>query len=446
MFEKDFEKKINILVSDYESAKNNGALIVFDEQELEHIFIYYYYHFDFEKAIVVAEDGIALFKFSFVFYNHKAEVLKEIGETERALEVLEQAEIFSPNEMAILLNKVDILSIQGKFDEAELILIKAVDLSSGKEKAELYLELADVYEDNEKYLEVISSLKNCLIIDNENEEALNRIWFSIELTEDYDNSIKFHKLLIDKNPYNYLAWHNLAHAYKGLKKYEKSIDAFEYVMAIKETFEAAYIDCASIYFITKKYTKAIDIYTEVLDITSYQKDVYFSIAQCYDEMGEYEKSREFYKEVLCIDPYFAKVYYNIGKSFLLTNAPKSALRQLKKANNLEKNNFDFQVSLAEAYLQLEEYQEAFKIYKNLLEDNDMNKQVHLNLITILYEADNVLEALLHIDSIQDKFDDISDLLYIKVAFLYELEKKDEAIEVLYEALEYLYRDQSNYCL
>ena len=131
---------------------------------------------------------------------------------------------------------------------------------------------------------VISSLKSCLEIDNENEEALNRIWFSVELTESYEESIDFHQKLIDSNPYNDLAWNNLGHAYKGLKLHEKAIEAFEYVMAIDETYEPAYIDCADIYFHQKEYKKAIELYAEVLDITSFQKDIYYSIGKCYDAL------------------------------------------------------------------------------------------------------------------------------------------------------------------
>ncbi len=85
---------------------------------------------------------------------------------------------------------------------------------------------------------------------------------------------------------------------------------------------------------------------------------------------------------------------------------------------------------------LDQHDKALVIYKDILKGNETNKQVHLNLITILYEAGDIYKALKHIDSIEDSFEDISDLLYIKVAFYFELEKREEAIEKLYEALEY----------
>jgi len=438
MFDKHHDKKIKELVRSYKKALKKNESFFFEEQDLDDVIFYFLNELEFEMAMTLADEGIERFKYSATFYNHKAEILKEIAQYDEALEVLEQAEAFSPNEMSILLNRVDIFSIMERFEEAVELLKGSIENAMGIEKAELYLELADIYEDWEKYTEVIASLKLCLALDSENEEALSRMWFSVELTEEYEDSIIFHKELIDKAPYNYLAWNNLGHAYKGLKLYEKSIEAFQFVMAIDETYESAYIDCADVYYKNKQYNEAIDLYTEVLDFTSLKKEVYYNIGKCYDALKNYAKSREYYKEALSIDPYFARAFYKIGKAFIQTNQAKQAIPQLEKAHKLDAKNFEYQVTLAEAYLLTENHEKALAIYETVLKSNESNKQIHLNLITILYEVGNIDEALKHIDSILEKFDDISDLLYIKVAFLYELDRIDEAALILYDALTYSY--------
>jgi len=436
MFEKDFDNKIFELIKKYQLAKEQGTLSFIDENDFEQIFIYYFNNLDYDNALEVVNDGIEIHKYSSVFYNQKAEIFKELGKYHEALEILFQADAFSPNEMAIILNKVDIYSILENYDVAINLLKKVIDKSQGIEKAELYLELADVYEDAENYKKVIWALTECLQIDNQNEEALNRIWFSVELTEDYEFSIKFHKTLIDLNPYNYLAWNNLGHAYRGYKKHNEAIDAFEFVMAINETYESAYIDCADVYFNIEKYNKAIDLYTEVLDFTSRKKEIFFSIGKCYEELKNYTKARDFYRESLSIDPYFAKAFYHVGRTYLVSNSPKSALKQLEKAYKLDDKNIEFQLALADAYLLLNEYDKSLEIYKKIIDSNETNKQIHLNLITILFESGDVLGALQYIDSIIDKFKDVSDLLYIQVAFLYDIDRIEDAKAKLYEALEY----------
>lgn len=436
MFEKDFDNKILELIKKYNSAKESGSVSFFEEFELEQIFVYYFNNLDYDNALEITNNGIETYKFSSTFYNHKAEVFKELGKYQEALEILAKADVFSPNELSILLNKVDIFSIQGQIDDAIDLLSIAIEQNKGTERAELFLEMADVYEDAENYEKVIWALTECLKIDNTNEEALNRIWFSIELTEEYDYSIFFHESLIELNPYNYLAWNNLGHAYRGLKLFEKAIDSFEYVMAIEETYEPAFIDSADIYFTLEKYDKAIDLYTEVLDITSHEKEIYFSIGKCYEELQDYIMARDYYRESLGIDPYFAKAYFNIGRTYLLSKSPKSALTQLEKACKLDDKNIDYQILLADAYLILEDYEKSLGIYKKIIVSSESNKQVHLNLVTILFESGDITAAIKHIDSILNKFDDKSDLLYIKVAFLYDSDKIEEAKVILYEALEY----------
>lgn len=438
MFEKHQDKRIKELVLQYEQALKNGESIFFEEQDLDDVILYFLNELDYEKAMDLADEGIDRFKYSATFYNHKAEILKEISQYDEALEVLEQAEIFSPNEMSILLNRVDIYAVLDRFEEAVALLEKALDQVVGVEKAELYLEIADIYEDWEKYYEVIETLKASLAIDPENEEALSRMWFSVELTEKYEESVLFHKQLIERVPYCYLAWNNLGHAYKGLKLYEKSIEAFQFVMAINETYESAYIDCADVYYKNKEYQKAIDLYTEVLDFTSLKKEVYYSIGKCYDSLKNYSKSREYYKEALIIDPYFARAFFKIGKAYLNSDLAKNAIPQLEKAFKLDSKNFEYQINLAEAYLLTDKHQKALDIYETVLQNNESNKQIHLNLITILYELGNVQEALTHINTILEKFDEVSDLLYIKVAFLYEIDERDQALLVLQDALEYSY--------
>ena len=151
MFDKYHEDRIKELVIKYEEALKNDESYFFEEQDLDDVLIYYLSELDYEKAMTLADEGIERFKYSASFYNHKAEILKEISQYDEALEVLEQAEVFSPNEISIVLNKVDIFSILERFEEAIDMLKDCISSAHGIEKAELYLELADIYEDWEKY-------------------------------------------------------------------------------------------------------------------------------------------------------------------------------------------------------------------------------------------------------------------------------------------------------
>ncbi len=110
----------------------------------------------------------------------------------------------------------------------------------------------------------MEALKNALLIDPENEEGLNRYWFCTELTGNYKESVAFHEELIEMSPYSFLAWFNLGHALAGLQEYEKSLEAFSYVMAIDETFDAAYICSGDILYNMGKYEESIQFYHDAI--------------------------------------------------------------------------------------------------------------------------------------------------------------------------------------
>ena len=84
-------------------------------------------------------------------------------------------------------------------------------------------------------------------------------------------------------PYNELAWFNLAAAYQGLKLYEKSIDAYQYALAIDEKFDYAYRNMGDAYIRLRKYKEAIEALEKVLELSKPEEVIYEAIGHCYDQ-------------------------------------------------------------------------------------------------------------------------------------------------------------------
>src|SRR5262249_45447411 len=158
--------------------------------------------------------------------------------------------------------------------------------------------LADIWEDQEKYQEVINSLKNALKQDPKNEEALNRLWFCTELTGTYEDSLHFHEALIEESPYSYLAWFNLGHAYSGLGYYEQALDAYEFTMAIEENFEPAYIATGDVQFTLEHYGDALRYYLEAIKLSKPDKELYLKAGAAYEKLSELTKARSYFRKAI----------------------------------------------------------------------------------------------------------------------------------------------------
>lgn len=438
MYDKEFDDDLqstNDLVRRYENAELANEVSYFDEAELEEIIDFYLEREKLDKAIKVADLGLDLFQFSTTFYQKKAEILLELSSLDEALECLEMASTYSPTETSIYLLKADVYTLKGEYALAVDLVNAALDQADNADKVDLYLELADVYEEWEKYYEVIDQLQKCLSLDPHNEEALNRMWFSTELTERYGESVAFHSDLVDKHPYNATAWYNLAHAYNGLNNLDKALEAFEFVIAIDEEYDLAYIDAGDLLYKQKKYEKAIDYYTDAIEKGSAKKEIYYQIAKAYQHIDKYVKAREFLKKSINIDPYYAKAFHKLGLNYLESNLPKNATSPLERAVKLNNGNYEYLNSLAAAYFLNEKQEQALDCYYKMLEINEEDKRIYLNIISILYEQGRVGDAIETIDNCIDIFEDHADLLYIKTAFLFELGKKSEMFETLLQALE-----------
>ncbi|MFT4968818.1 MAG: tetratricopeptide (TPR) repeat protein [Chitinophagales bacterium] len=438
MYDKEFDDDLqntNELVRRYENAELANESSYFDEAELEEIIDYYLERDKLDNAIKVAELGLDLFQFSTTFYQKKAEILLEMNRLDEALENLEMASTYSPTETSIFLLKADVYTLKGEYAKAVDLVNSALEQADAADRIDLYLELADVYEEWEKYHEVIMQLQKCLVLDPFNEEALNRMWFSTELTERYAESVAFHSNLVDKHPYNTIAWYNLAHAYNGLENSDKALEAFEFVIAIDEDYDLAYIDAGDLLYKQKKYDKAIEYYHEAVEKGSAKKEIYYQIAKAYQHIDKYVKAREYLKKSINIDPYYAKAFHKLGLNYLESNLPKNATSPLERAVKIDNRNYEYLNSLAASYFLNEKQELALDCYYKMLEINESDKRIYLNIVSILYEQGRVGDAIETIDLCLSFFDDHADLLYIKTAFLYELGKKNEMFDTLLTALE-----------
>ena len=142
----------------------------------------------------------------------------------------------------------------------------------------MYIELADIYEDVEHYVEVIEALEALLKLNPKHVDALSRLWFAVELTGMYTKSIEIHQGLLDNDPYHEAAWFNIAQAHIGMDNLKEAISALEFVLAINEGHDAASILCADLYMELQDYDKALALYHSVLELNLPNRDVFLRLA------------------------------------------------------------------------------------------------------------------------------------------------------------------------
>ena len=108
----------NELVRRFEDHLKKKNTEFFDLDAYEQIIDYYLLRAKYNKALQAVNQAIGQYPFSTELLTVKADILVNLEEYEQALDLLEKAKAFQPNDWEIFLTTGSILSQQGKFKEA----------------------------------------------------------------------------------------------------------------------------------------------------------------------------------------------------------------------------------------------------------------------------------------------------------------------------------------
>src|SRR5690606_15168354 len=288
---------------------------------------------------------ITYYPFSSEILLLKAEILTQSQKFGQALNVLDEVDQLDQRNLDATLLRSDILLSQYKYDQAAALLEqKALDFS-GKDKTEILLELADVYDESEDFEAVFDTLKRIVKTEKRNEEALQKICFWADFTGRNDESIELHTKITDEDPYNALAWFNLGSAYQSEKLYEKAIDAYEFCVAIDDKFEFAYRNMADAYMRLKWFDSALEVLQKHLEISKPEDVIYEAMGFCYEKQKDFSKARYYYRQASQLSPEDDAIFYKIGETYAREQQWEKAVKAYSVALHINKENASYSMAM-----------------------------------------------------------------------------------------------------
>src|SRR5215217_6765143 len=429
------KESIDELLKHYNNLRNGQSTIFLEEEAFEKIIDYYDEQEEISKALEAAETAIDYFPFSAPLLIKKADLLLATRKYRDALDLLEKAELFDASDINLYILKTDAYLALDMQEKAVDLLETAIHSFEGEEKIELLFELADVYDDYEEFDKVFDCLMLILKEDPTNEEALYKICFWTDFTGRNEESIRLHLSIIDQHPYNELAWFNLGAAYQGLKLYEKAIDAYQYCLVIDEKFDYAYRNIGDAYIRIKKYKEAIEALEKVLEISKPEEVIYEAIGHCYDRMRNYAQARFHYRKASHLNPDDSKLFYKIACTYYNEGQWQSAVKQLESALKIHRQQFEYNLLMGEAKLQLEQTKEAIQYFSNAVRVKPKNIAGWEALIRCLYQSGYYTEARQQVNAAMDITNDKPILLFYLSAILLALGKMKEGLLYLETAMQ-----------
>jgi tetratricopeptide (TPR) repeat protein len=438
MYDDEMEEErspIEWLLERFEQIKNGNGSGMIDEEDYERIIEYYFQNNNDTEALLACDIGSTYYPFSSSILLLKAEILTQTQKYGQALKTLDELEKYEQANLGAVLLRADVLLSQAKYEQAAGYLLVSSEKFEGKEKIELLLELADVYDECEDYEDVYQTLKKVLALDTRNEEALQKVSFWAEFTNQLEDSVQLHLQLTQDDPYSTLAWFNLGAAYQGLKQFEKSIDAYQYCVAIDEKFEFAYRNLADAYMRLKQYDNALEVLQKHLEIGKAEDVIFEAMGYCWEKQKNFSLARHYYRQASKLSPEDDVIFYKIGETYAREHDWEKAVKSYSVALNIDKENATYCLAIGNCLMEMNSTNEALLCFLNAVRLKPSVKTTWLALIKGLFFAEHFEEALTQIDVARGNCGDKADFDYLQAAVLFEMGKTKEALIQLENGLQ-----------
>ncbi|SRR5579871_758669 len=385
--------EIKELLKQFQNLQAGRSNSFLNEDAFEKIIDYFDETENLKSAIEAVELGIEQYPYSSLLLIKKADLMIATRRYDKALKILEKAELLDGSDINIYILKTDAYLALDQQEKAVALLENALQHFEGAERIELLFELADVYDDYEEFDKIFDCLKLILEQDPNNEEALYKICFWTDFTGRNEESIKLHQKIIDDYPYNELGWFNLAAAYQGLKLYEKAIDAYKYAVTIDEKLDYAYRNMADAYIRLRKYRDAIESLEKVIELSRPEDVIYEAIGHCYDKLRNYAQARFYYRKASHLNADDSKLYYKIACTYLNEQQWANAIKQLENALRISSKQPEYNLAMGECKMQLGNFRDAIQFFSNVVRIRPKNVSGWDALIRCLYVGGFYEEAL-----------------------------------------------------
>ncbi len=387
---------IGNLTSRFENMLKGTEGEYFDSEEFEALIDYYQQSFNTEKARLALELAMQQHPFNANLKIKQARQLASESNYLMALDILNELEIYEPNDPEILMTRANIFSMMMEFKKAISELKKTIELVDADELEEIYSSIAFEYENLGQYKQALEFLKKALTINPSSDALLYEIGMCYEVDKKLDKSITFFNQYLNDHPHSIAAWFNLGLSYHHSEQYEKAIDAFEYVLAIDHRNLSAYLSMAQSYSNLENYSKAIEIYRESFALGKPEALTYYSIGECYEKMQDFRPALINYRKALELDEELPEPWAGIGVIFDEEGNTKTGIRYLMKACELDPLNTEFLLILADMYIKQKDYDKASGCFLKIeeIDPNDPDLWIeHANLYVIKEDYETAVNLL-----------------------------------------------------
>ena len=177
-----------------------------------------------------------------------------------------------------------------------------------------------------------------------------------------------------------------------MQKYKEAVEAFDYVLAIDESYLSAYYNKADALMSLGKYDDAIEVYKESFNYEHPDALIYCCIGECYEKNLEYKTAIYYYNKSIEKDESFSDAWLRKGIINSELENYDVAIKYLMKAIKLDPNSLEYKYSLADIYVKINDFAKAVNLYSKIAEADPYDIDIWLDYSDVFAKENNYKKA------------------------------------------------------
>ena len=267
---------------------------------------------------------------------------------------------------------------------------------------EAHYELGNLFFNLKKYKEAQAAFRAVLNLDgnfqNGNARTLLKGAYSRQgrdylLRKNYRKAIEEYENATQLDPTDATNYYNLGLASRQARKYKQAESAFTTAVELNPAYAKAHRQLGDLFRLTKRNSRAIRSYSRAIDSDPNCKDrkninAYRSLAVVYNRTKQFSKAVATLRKAVAVAPTKrdkVRIYSALGHSHALGKNYKSAVSAYQQALALNSRDSEAQYRVAEAYLELKQYQNALNYARRAVSDRRFGVPAYV-IIGDVYDA------------------------------------------------------------
>ncbi|MBK8655738.1 MAG: tetratricopeptide repeat protein [Haliscomenobacter sp.] len=430
----DLRPDLHQLLTILETMLQEEQEVFFSEPEFELLADYFEDDDQPGRALELINAALRHYPYTLDLHLRKAELLLRASEAHKALEALDGAMHLNPFELDICLLRAESLAFLGEYEAAlDVLEDRFAESETPDDRSDILYIQGLILEQMEEYEGMYQALRSALEWRPGHPEALERFGIAVEITRKYKESIVFHQALVDDHPYTALAWFNLGQALAYEAAYEDALEALEYAFLIDPAFEMAYREYIELCFELRDYANALRVIEEMQEHVPADSDLAMRAGQCHFYIGSYPAGQKALLHALRLDPLNDEALFFLGKCFAAEENWPKAIQYFSKAIRIDGEQETYFAAMADVQARIGNDKAAEHYIQQAISLAPEEVYYWITYASFLLAKGKARKAWAMLEN-SDAMGFGPELEYARVACLFALGRKQEALLVLEEAL------------